>query len=48
MMNVELTDAGKAWFQENSPQGIPYRIPHRADGKPTIKKALARKGGLRS
>jgi len=38
-MEVYLTDAGKTRIQEHHPQGIPYRIPHMADGKPTISKA---------
>jgi len=37
MMEVELTEAGKAWIQEHHPQGIPYRIPHKVDGKTTIR-----------
>jgi len=68
VMEVYLTDAGKAWIQEHHPQGIvweyapdnpfnlhsvaadfaeltylgiPYRIPHMADGKPTIRKAAS-------
>jgi len=28
-----------AEFMELTYLGIPYRIPHKADGKPTIKKA---------
>jgi len=66
LIEVYLTEAGKAWIQEHHPQGIvweydpdkpfklhgmaakfaeltylgiPYRIPHRVDGKTTIKKA---------
>jgi len=37
-MEVELTEAGKNLIQEHHPQGIPYQIPHTADGKPTIRK----------
>lgn len=38
VMEVELTEAGKTWLQEHHPQSIHYRIPHTADGKPTIRK----------
>jgi len=38
---VELTEAGKTGIQEHHPQSIPYRIPHMADSKPTIKKVTS-------
>lgn len=41
MVEVELTEAGKAWLLKDCPQGIFYQILHRADGKPTIKKVTS-------
>jgi len=38
VVEVELMEADKNWLLGHHPQGIPYRIPHMADGKPTIKK----------